>query len=75
MGFTTTDSVFNNPITIRIMSLRSELESTPWYHFMERIFIKDELQELERKAFSIGIEIALKDLEEAGILKRITLSQ
>lgn len=68
MGFTTSDSIFNNPVTNKIMLLRLNLERTPWYHFMERIYIKSEIRELEKIAFSMGVEIAINDLVKVGIL-------
>lgn len=71
MGCTEIESVLNNPITNKIEVLRRELNKTPWYHFMERIYIKEELRQLEITAFQIGINIALNDLEEMGILTRV----
>lgn len=71
MGITETKSVFNNPVTKKLVSLRQELERTPWYHFMERVYLKDEIMYLERIAFQIGLEIALKDLCDMGILKEV----
>jgi len=70
MGFTTTNTIFNHPTIQRLWKLQDDLKNTPWYHFMERIYIKDEINELKAEALAIGFNIAIQDLEEAGILTR-----
>ena len=68
MGFTTSENQFNHPTIVKLWKLQEELEKTPWYHFMERIYIQSEIKELRAEAFVIGFNIAINDLVEAGIL-------
>lgn len=68
MGFTTSESQFNHPTIIKLWKLQEDLKNTPWYHFMERIYIKSEIEELELEALAIGFNIAINDLVECGVL-------
>jgi hypothetical protein len=74
MGFTTPE-VFNHPITEQLMRLREELEYLPWYHFIEKFYIRSDIRHLERQAFSIGLEMALNDLVKMGFLEPINPNQ
>lgn len=70
MGFNYTGSQFNQ-VTLKLMSLREELKSIPWYHLIKRSRLKDIIYQLEIAAIVIGIEQAIDDLEKAGIVTRI----
>jgi len=59
-----TNNWLDNPVSNRCKQLREDLEKTPWYHFMERIYIKSELRELEIECMRMAIEIAFNDLKK-----------
>jgi hypothetical protein len=70
MGFNYGDLKIH-PVTEQLMSLRKELENTPWWHFIKRSNLKDAIYFFETQAIAIGIEQAINDLEKAGIVTRI----
>lgn len=53
-----------------IATLEGEIKDTPWWRFIRLIELKRKLEEARSFAFSHGMQMALNDLEEMGILKR-----
>lgn len=55
-----------------INTLEGELKDTPWWKIFRRLELIRELDGAKSAAFAAGIQMALDDLEKAGVLTKLT---
>lgn len=51
--------------------LEKKIEATKWFEILKRKKLKQQLLDARQEGFSIGMEMAIKDLVECGILKKV----
>jgi hypothetical protein len=58
----------NYPHLKEIMKIDFQLSKIPWYRFKERKLLKTKRQALVNYGYMLGLDLAVKELVEAGIL-------
>lgn len=58
-------------IASAIRQLEKSIEMTRWWEFFKRRKLENDLFEMRCEAFEMGIELALRDLGEVGILVNV----
>jgi len=58
-------------IPFEIMKLQRELEELKWWQFIKKHKLNNQIFEMKVIGARIGFELAINDLEEMGMIKRI----
>lgn len=59
----------------RIFELEEKIKNLKWYQFGLKSTYRSELEELRIFGWNLGMEIALRDLEKWGMIRKVSLDK
>ena len=57
-------------MTLKILEMEREYKKMSWWSFSTKLQLKIDIVKLKRIAFGLGVNMALEDLEKAGLIIR-----